>query len=259
MTLAGRTAIITGAGRGIGRAVAIELAREGASVVVAAKTESELIETASQITSAGYEALALPADVSSLDGIERLMKTAEDWKGQPDILVNNAGIRGPVGFIQNIEPEEFERVFAVNVFGTFMGIRAALPGMVHRQWGRIINFSGGGAWNGIRGGGPYAASKSAIEGMSRTIAIEVQRFNVTCNVIQPGRVDTATFPILEVERGGGPAVGPEHAARCVAWLCTDEAADVTGTTINAVRWDQERESGAGARQAVETAGTKGLA
>ena len=147
----------------------------------------------------------------------------------------------------------------MNVFVTFMGIRAALPGMVHRQWGRIINFSGGGAWNGIRGGGPYGASKSAVEGMSRTIAIEVQRFNVTCNVIQPGRVDTATFPILEVERGGGPAVGPEHAARCVAWLCTDEAADVTGTTINAVRWDQEWESGAGARQAVETAGTKGLA
>ncbi len=257
MTLTGRTAIITGAGRGIGRAVAIELAREGASVVVAAKTESELIETASQITSAGYEALALPADVSSLDGIERLMKTAEDWKGQPDILVNNAGIRGPVGFIQNIEPEEFERVFAVNVFGTFMGIRAALPGMVHRQWGRIINFSGGGAWNGIRGGGPYAASKSAIEGMSRTIAIEVQRFNVTCNVIQPGRVDTATFPILEAERGGSQ-VGPEHTARCIAWLCTEEANDVTGTTINAVRWDTDRES-EGSRQAVETAGTKGLA
>ena len=255
----GRTAVVTGAGRGIGRAVSIELARAGVAVVLAAQTGPQVRAVEAEIRAAGFEALAVPTDVSTADGVDRLMKSAQDWKGEPDILVNNAGIRGPVGFIQNVEPPEFERVFAVNLFGTFMCVRAALPGMVHGQWGRVINFSGGGAWNGIRGGGPYGASKSAVEGLSRTIAIEVQRFNVTCNVIQPGRVDTASFPILEAERASGPPVGPEHAARCVAWLCTDEAADVTGTTVDAVEWDRERESGAGPREAVDRAGRKGLA
>ena len=254
-----RTAVVTGAGRGIGRAVSMELARAGIAVVLAAQTKSQIQAVEGEIRAAGFDALAVPTDVSTADGIDRLMKLTEDWKGGPDVLVNNAGIRGPLGFIQNVEPQEFERVFAVNLFGTFLCVRAALPGMVDRQWGRIINFSGGGAWNGIRGGGPYGASKSAVEGLSRTIAIEVQRFNVTCNVIQPGRVDTASFPILEAERASGPPVGPEHTARCVAWLCTEDAAEVTGTTIDAVQWDRERDSGVAPRAAVDRAGRTALA
>ena len=127
--------------------------------------------------------------------------------------------------------------------------------MIESHWGRIVNLSGGGAWNGIRGGGPYGASKSALEGLTRTIAQETQRFGITCNIIQPGRVDTATFPILEQEAARGGVVGPEHAARCIAWLCSDEATDVTGLTINSVDWDQKRLAGASGADAARAAGT----
>jgi NAD(P)-dependent dehydrogenase (short-subunit alcohol dehydrogenase family) len=255
-SLTGQVAIVTGGGRGIGRAIALELAKEGAAVVVTARTQAEVVEVADRIKASGGKALAMPIDVGSLQEVQHLVEATETTFGPVDILVNNAAIRGPVAFIQNVEPDDFMDVFRINVGGTFQCARAVLPGMITRRKGRIINFSGGGAWTGIRGGGPYGASKSAVEGLTRTIAQEAQRFGVTCNAIQPGRVDTQTFPILEVERQG-PIVGPDHAARCIAWLCTDEAKDVTGLTINAVEWDRRHSAGEDPHAAIEASSTRG--
>lgn len=256
-TLQGKIAIVTGAGRGIGRAIALELAQEGASVAITARTESQLIEVKQAIEKTEGKVLALVTDVSSPEQVQRLVETTVSTFGPVDILVNNAGIRGPVSFLQNVPDEDFLDVFKINVYGTFLCTKAVLPGMIERRWGRVINFSGGGAWTGIRGGGPYGSSKSAVEGLTRTIAQETQRFGVTCNAIQPGRVDTQSFPLVEQGGAQGEPVGPEHAARCIAWLCTDEAAGVTGLTVNAVQWDREYENGKDPKIAVEAAGTRG--
>lgn len=255
-SLTGKVAIVTGAGRGIGRAICLELAKEGAAVGLAAKSKDEIDTVAREITAAGGRALAIPTDVGDPASVQRLFQAVESQLGPVDILVNNAGIRGPVGFLQNVAPDQFMDVFRVNVGGTFNCLRLALPGMIQRRWGRIINFSGGGAWTGIRGGGPYGASKSAVEGLTRTIAQEGQRFNITGNAIQPGRVDTKTFPLVEPQyrEGRGDTVGPEPAARCIAWLCTEEAADVTGMTISAPQWDRLRGEGLSARVAADKAG-----
>ena len=244
MTLAGRIALVTGAGRGIGRAIALELARQGAAVGLASRTAGEVADVAQEIQAAGGQALGIPADVGAATDVAHLVQAVETNLGPLGILVNNGGIRGPIAFVQNVTPEEFQEVFRVNIIGTFHCAHAVLPGMIDRRWGRIINMSGGGAWTGIRGGAAYGASKSAVEGLTRTIAQEVQRFGITCNAIQPGWVETKSFPIADTaagRRGETATVSPEHAARCIAWLCTDDAAEVTGQTLNAVEWDQQRQ------------------
>jgi NAD(P)-dependent dehydrogenase (short-subunit alcohol dehydrogenase family) len=243
MTLSGKVAVVTGAGRGIGEAVAVELARKGARVALAAKTATEINAVAAEINSTGGLALAIPMDVGVPEDVQHLFQAVESHFGPVEILVSNAGVRGPTSFIQNVPPEDFMEVLRVNLYGTFLCARTVLPGMIERRWGRIINMSGAGAFTGARGGGPYGASKSAVEGLTRTIALEVGRFGITCNAIQPGRVDTRTFPLAESPADRQlRAVGPEHAARCAAWLASEEASDVTGQTVNAVEWDKEHSS-----------------
>jgi 3-oxoacyl-[acyl-carrier protein] reductase len=239
MTLTGKIALVTGAGRGIGRAVALELARQGATIGLVSRTASELTDLVREIEGDGGIASAFPADVGSATDVGVLIRTIESQLGPIDILVNNAGIRGPIAFVQNVAAEDFHQVFQVNVFGTFHTIQAVLPGMIERRWGRILNMSGGGAWTGIRGGIAYGSSKSAVEGLTRTIAQEVHRFGITCNAIQPGRVETKSFPVADTvagRKGETTTVSPTYAAQCIAWLCSDESADVNGETIDAVAW-----------------------
>lgn len=250
MTMEGRIALVTGAGRGIGRAITLELARQGAAMALAARSAVEIEALAREVRDAGGRAVAVQADVGDPTHVGRLATTVEADLGPVEVLVCNAGIAGPVAFFQNVTPEEWQEVFRVNTLGTFLCIRAVLPGMIQRGWGRIITLSGGGAWEGMRGAGPYSASKSAVEGLTRTVALEVGRYGVTCNAIQPGRVETRNFPIPEdrpEQRRG--TVGPELAARCAAWLCTADAASVNGQTINAIQWDRERR-GSGAEPGV---------
>ena len=243
MTLSGKVAVVTGAGRGIGKAVAVKLARQGARVALAAKTSAEINDVATEINNTGGLALAIPTDVSVPGEVQHLIQEVESQLGPVGILVCNAGVRGPTAFVQNISPEDFMEVLRVNLYGNFLCVREVLPGMIERRWGRIINLSGGGAFTGVRGGGPYGASKSAVEGLTRTIALEVGRFGITCNALQPGRVDTRTFPLAESPADRQlRAVGPEHAARCAAWLASEEASEITGQTIDAVEWDKVRDT-----------------
>ena len=237
--LKGKVALVTGGGRGIGREISLELARKGASVAVVAQTENQINQVTNEIVSNGGQSISIPTNISVPGEVESLITNIENQLGYIDILVNNAGIRGPVGFIQNIEDDEFLDVMKTNIMGTFLCIKYVLPRMIELEKGRIINFSGGGAWTGIRGGGPYGASKSAVEGLTRTVALEAKRFGITCNAIQPGRVDTDSFPILPNENSRDTkSVGPEHAARCIAWLSGDGAQEVTGLTVNSVEWDR---------------------
>ena len=256
MDLSNEVAIVTGGGRGIGKEISVELARKGASVVVVARTQEEIDSVCEEIIDTGGEASGISIDVSLESDVKKLIEFTEDRFGPPGILVNNAGIRGPVGFIQNVEYKEFADVVNINLTGTFLCIKYVLPGMINMKKGRIINFSGGGAWTGIRGGGAYGASKSGVEGLTRTVALETARFGITANAIQPGRVDTSSFPILDKERdSGSQGVGAEHAARCIAWLCTTDAINVTGLTVNAVEWDKLVTKGELERDAVTKAST----
>lgn len=239
MVLDGRVALVTGAGRGIGRAVALELARQGAGVGLVARSADEIASVAQEVRAAGSVALAASADVGVPADVDRCVEAVRAALGPVDILVNAAGIAGPLAFFQGVRPEEWAEVFRVNAFGTYLCIRAVLPGMIERGWGRVVNLSGAGARDGMRGAGPYSASKSAVEGLTRTVALEVSRYGITCNAVQPGRVETRNFPIPEDRpEQRETAVSADHAARCIAWLCADEAAGTTGQTLSAVEWDR---------------------
>ena len=253
LNLEDQVAIVTGGGRGIGREISLELAKHGVKVVVTSRTQEQVQSVVEQINDLGGQALGASLDISNEQDVKQLVKLTEDAFGTPEILVNNAGVRGPVGFIQNVELKEFSDVININLLGTFLCVKYILPGMIDLKKGRVINFSGGGAWTGIRGGGAYGASKSAVEGFTRTVALEGARFGITANAIQPGRVATASFPILDKEKNAGNyEVGPENAARCIAWLCSSEASDITGLTINAVEWNRLVEKGESPQFALKT-------
>ncbi|MEW6282465.1 MAG: SDR family oxidoreductase, partial [Candidatus Eremiobacterota bacterium] len=189
MGLHGMGALITGGGRGIGAAVAGALAEEGASVVVAARTSAEIEQVAAGLRQAGHTASALPCDVSSVEDVERLVAGARDFLGHIDILVNNAGIASSSP-VHSQSLEEWQRIFAVNVTGPFLLTRACLPGMLERGWGRVVNVASVAALGGARYISAYSASKHAVLGFTRCVALEAAARGVTVNAVCPGYVDT---------------------------------------------------------------------
>ena len=250
MKLAGKVASITGAGRGIGRAIALAFAREGADVLVASRTLSEVAETAEEARALGRRAVALKVDVSSRDEVERMVAQALQELGKVDILVNNAGTYGSIGPLVDNDPEEWVRTVRINLFGAFFCARAVLPFMIRERRGKIINLSGGGAASPLPNFTAYAASKAAIVRLTETLAQEVQAFNIQVNAIAPGAVSTRlTDAVLaagaaageemlaqvrrQKEAGGVP---PERAAALAVFLASEEADGLSGRLISAV-WD----------------------
>jgi 3-oxoacyl-[acyl-carrier protein] reductase len=254
--LAGKVAIVTGAGRGIGRCEAMLLAREGARVVVndvflerrgEPGEESVAAQVADEIRTAGGEAVANTESVATMDGAERLVSTAIEAFGRLDILVNNAGNVRP-GDIYAMPETDWDKVVAVHLKGSFATIRFASPHFCQQRSGVIIN-TGSESGLGHAAMANYSAAKEGIIGLTRSVARELGRFNVRCNAIRPraltksvqaftGRVnkwqslEKALGKYSLGDRGDVPtAGGPEQVAPLVVWLCTDAAANVNGRTF----------------------------
>jgi 3-oxoacyl-[acyl-carrier protein] reductase len=195
MKLRDRIALITGSSSGIGRGVAIAFAREGADVVVNYPTTDQAAnarEVCEEITRLGRRSLAVQADVADADDVKKLCAVATDKFGRIDILVNNAGIAAAAP-VQDIPVEQWDRVIAVHLRGTFLMTREVLPQMYERGWGRIINTASQLAYKGAPGFAHYTAAKGAILSFSRTVALETGDRGVTVNCVAPGATRT---PIL---------------------------------------------------------------
>jgi 3-oxoacyl-[acyl-carrier protein] reductase len=253
MRLDGRVAIVTGGGRGIGRAEAMLLARQGAAVVVNdlgggmtgggsdASVASRLVE---EIETLGGKAVASHDDVSSMDGASRIVAAATKAFGRLDILVNNAGIvRSRV--IYNMTESDWDDVIAVHMKGTFAMTRAAAPIFREQRGGVIVNTASESGL-GHYGQASYSAAKEGIVGFTRTVARDLGRFNVRCNAIRPRAqtrllnqdvVDAIERTREAIGEKGAPPLGdparsrPEDVAALVVWLCTDAAANVNGRTL----------------------------
>jgi len=190
MTLSGKTALVTGAGRGIGKAVAEALAREGASVVLSARTKSEIEAVAAGIRSAGGRAAAVIADMRDPAQIDRLANEAGGAFGPVDILVNNAGL-GHFARVEALTREQFDEMWEVNVRGVFLLTKALLPAMLSKGSGDVVNIASLAGRNSFVGGAGYSATKWALIGFARSLMLEVRERNVRVITLCPGSVDTA--------------------------------------------------------------------
>ena len=215
--LAKQVAIVTGGGRGFGRAIAETLAGLGANVVIASWNAPELDEVALAIKKQGGRALAQTADVADERQVQELVLAAERWVGPPSILVNNASVLDPIGPLAETSGSSWLRNIAINVGGTYLVTRAVLPGMLDRDYGRIVNISSGAADRASAGWSAYCAAKAAVDQLTRVLALELDGSGISVSAFDPGLVDT-TQP-SRVRPATAQPLGP---ARVVAYLCLAE-------------------------------------
>ena len=237
----GRVAIVTGAGRGMGRAVALRLASGGASVVVNDLRLEDARRVSDELKELGTESLAVEGDVTIAADVRRLVDRTIDAFGGLHILINNAGVLRPTPVI-DIEEDEWDFVVGVNLKGTYLCSRAALPAMRSQGWGRIVNFSSTAGKNiSTVGGAHYTAAKAGILGFTRHLAKEEAGYGITVNSVCPGLIDTemvrdtispertdayaASFPIQRLGE-------PEEVAELVAFLASARASYITGASLD---------------------------
>ncbi len=240
MRLKEKVAIVTGAGRGLGRGIAVKLAEEGAKVVAADMMPAE--ETVELIKKAGGEASAFTVNMAHQDEVQAMIQFALDTYGTLDIMVNNAGINRD-GMLHKMTVENWNTVIDVDLTGTFYGTQEAVKYMRGKGYGRIVNISSG-SWLGNIGQANYAAAKAGVVGLTKTAARENARKGITCNVICPGFIETdMTLKLKEVNDGAawesmmqripaGYAGKPADVGNMVAFLASDEAAYITSEVIN---------------------------
>ena len=257
--LRGKVALITGAGRGIGEAVATRFAAEGAAVVLASRTQSEIDRVAAGIRATGAEADAVAVDVADPARVAVLVERALQ-RGRIDILVNAAGIYGPIGRTWELDASEWKAAQDINVFGTFLVCRAVVPNMIRGGGGTIVNFSGGGATSPLPRFSAYGVSKAAVVRLTETLAEELREYGVRVNAIAPGAVDTKLQDsvlaageragkllemIQRIRQNGEGGTPVEVPAALASFLASEDSNPLTGRLISAPHdgwqnWDKER-------------------
>ncbi len=240
--LPGKVAIVTGAGRGMGKSTALTLAREGAAVVVNDIHPEWPAAVVQEIEAAGGQAMAYVADVTNEGQVQAMVEATVDRFGTVDILVNNAGLLRSTTPLENIPLDEWELMMVVNVTGVFLCTKAVLPIMKAQRSGKIVNVSSSaGRTTSTFGGAHYTTSKAAVLGLTRHTAREVARYNINVNATAPGSMDTemvrelATPEHMAQEAKNNPLLRlgtAQDEADLVAFLCSEEASYITGATID---------------------------
>jgi 3-oxoacyl-[acyl-carrier protein] reductase len=234
-----RTAFVTGASRGIGRACALALAQAGARVVVAARDRVKLEEVAAEIRAGGREAFIVEIDLASADSIKAAFAAAVKDAGRIDILVNNAGVTKD-GLALRMKKDDWDTVLATNLTGAFVAIQQVLQGMMKERWGRIINLSSVVGETGNPGQSNYVASKAGLIGLTKSLAQEMGSRNITVNAVAPGFIETdmtaglsqdlrnnllGHIPLKRLGRA-------EDVAAAVRFLASEEGGYITGHVLN---------------------------
>ena len=235
----GKTAFITGAASGIGRATAVAFAVEGARVVVTDRVEAALRETGESVKEIGGEVLAIACDVSKPEEIEAAVARAVNTFGRIDCAFNNAGVENKATPLHEIELEEWDRILGINLRGTFVCMKHEIAQMLRQGGGVVVNTSSGAGIRGVAGGASYAASKHAMIGMTKSAALDYAKRNIRVNCILPGNIAT---PMMDRFTDGdiqkaidlepvGRLGKPEEIAEAVLWMCSDLGGFVTGASI----------------------------
>jgi 3-oxoacyl-[acyl-carrier protein] reductase len=234
-----RIAFVTGASRGIGRAIALALAKAGARIVVASNEPENNEKVAAEIREAGGEAFTVFLDLNSADSIKEAFSAAQQQFGRIDILVNNAGVTKD-GLALRMKKDDWDLVLNINLRGAFLATQQALPGMLKERWGRIVNIASVVGQSGNPGQVNYVASKAGIIGLTKALAQEVGSRNITVNAVAPGFIETdmtakltpeqreAMLAKVPLKRGGLP----DDIAAAVKFLASDEASYITGHVLS---------------------------
>lgn len=239
MSLSGRVALVTGASQGIGRTCALRLAKDGASVAVAARNQDKLNELVAEIKAAGGNAAAFALDVADDEQVKSVARAAMGQFGKIDILVNNAGITRDQ-LVMRMKRTDWDAVLQTNLTSAYLCIQQVIGSMLKQRWGRIINITSVFGQIGQAGQANYAASKAGLIGLTMAIAREVGSRNITCNAVAPGFIETAMTAVLSEEFkqnavkqiplgrvGSSPDV-----AGAVAFLASEDASYITGHVLN---------------------------
>ena len=238
-TMEGKVAVVTGASRGIGKAIAVKLASKGATVVINYNGSRERAEEVkNEVESAGGKAVIIQCNVADFDACKEFIETVIKEQGRIDILVNNAGITKD-GLLMKMSEEDFDKVLDTNLKGTFHTIRAALRQMIRQRSGRIINMASVVGVSGNAGQANYAASKAGVIGLTKTAAREVASRGITVNAIAPGFIETPMTDVLDekVKEAikGQIALGrygkPEEVASTISFLASEDASYISGQVI----------------------------